>query len=198
MYACLYGAVALSCNVTREYVVKDSTGKIVGCSQCAVCPAGNEPGPPCGSVVSLTVPLRECNPCKKNHYSAHKDFQQCRPCQKLKCVPNEIVGGHCESNKQDTSFCTGHCKKGYIMSRNSSACVMEEPQPTEPSATTNSGNSDSSTDETGMSTEEIAGIVIGVVVFVAVAIIGLVYCIRCRKWTPQRVSFTGSLVNQLF
>ena len=171
----MHCAYALICDVSSQYILKDSTGKIKNCPSCEACPVGEEPNPPCGSVVGLGDQLRRCKPCKKNFYSAKKDFLPCQPCQKLACVANEITVGTCEINKPDTSSCTGHCKKGYIWNSNKSACVLE-PKP-------------SATKDSGMPVESVVGIVIGVIVFGVIAIIGLIWYIRHRNHNPQSVTF---------
>ena len=171
----MHCAYALICDVSTQYIYEDSTGRIKSCPSCKACPMGEEPYPPCGSVVGLFDQLRRCKPCKKNFHSANKDFLPCQPCRKLTCVANERVEGNCEINKPDTSSCTGHCKKGYIWNSDRSACVLE-PKP-------------GATKDSGMPVESVVGIVIGVVVFCAIVI---VLIIRHRNHNPQSVTFEAS------
>ena len=180
----MHCAYALICDVSKQYIHKDSTGKIKSCPLCQACPAGQEPYPPCGSVVGLNDKLRECRPCKNNFFSAKKDFLPCQPCRKFTCVANEITEGTCKINKPDTSSCTGHCKKGYIWNSNRSACVWEEPKP-------------SAKKDSGMPVGGVVGIGIGA--FAAVFIVaGVIWrYFKRKKNRPQSVPSAGSVVVRL-
>ena len=182
----MHCAYALICNASTQYTYKDPTGQIKSCPSCKACPAGEEPNPPCGSVVTLHDQLRRCKSCKENFYSAKKDFLPCQPCRKLACVANEITVGTCEINKPDTSSCTGHCKKGYIKNSDRSACVLEESKP-------------SATKDSGIPVEGFVGIGIGVVILIVLMIIGagLIWYFKRRGNPPQSVTFAGSVVVQL-
>ena len=172
----------LNCTGEQYTLPLTGTGR-VKCLLCRRCPAGEEPKPPCGSVVGIDDSLRQCKPCENGYSSAEDDFLPCQPCHNSKCIEHEIVVGTC-SKEHDTSRCTSHCKKGYTKNSNGSACVA---------STKEQELHQSAPNGSGLSVEGIVGIIVGVSLLALSIIIGLVWYFKCRSNTTA-CDFAGTVV----
>jgi hypothetical protein len=179
----------IECDRTKQYPVQSKkSGKILGCVDCRSCKPGLQPKFLCGTVVGVEDSIGDCEECKVGYHSAKEDVHPCQPCLVLKCSKHEIIVGTCKIDEPDSSHCTGHCKRGYVMNSNR-MCEADELHR-------------SATKDSGLSFGEVISIVFGVLLAVAIVImIGLCWYFKCRtRSNNTEVSFKGSvsLSMQLF
>lgn len=95
----------------NTYTILQDNGRNIKCASCPICPAGEEPTPPCG-ITLVTKVVGECTTCKPESFSDQQGSMACKSC--TECGSHKVINSCTTTKDTECNECPlGHYKDDW-------------------------------------------------------------------------------------